>query len=136
MSSLRIPAPGSKESDDNATKLLTALMSAVEGLLGHRALQPGRDMGATCMVHAEAAAQHLAQAPDLRQLPVGALQAAQRPLAEDVHLGNTSPSSSGRSRRVQHMLMLLPRIRNERREGSATAIQATQMQGAAAWQQH
>ena len=46
------------------------------------------------MVHAEAAPKHLAQAPDLRQLPVGALQAAQRPLAEDVHLGNASQISS------------------------------------------
>ena len=88
------------------------------------------------MVHAEAAAQHLAQAPDLRQLPVGAPQAAQRPLAEDVHLGKPSSSSFTCSGVVQHMLTLLPHTQNEWREGSATAIRDTYMQGAAEWQQH
>ena len=62
--------------------------------MGLWSLQAGRGMGATCVVHAEATPKHLAQAPDLRQLPVSSLQAAQRPLAEDVHLGNTPPSSS------------------------------------------
>ena len=81
------------------------------------------------MVHAEATPQHLAQAPDLRQLPVSALQATQRPLAEDVHLGTTSPSSLRYSTVVQHMLTLLPSIQNGWRKGSATAIQVAQSQG-------
>lgn len=40
----------------------------------------------TCMMYAQAAAKHLAQAPDLRQLPVAAAQARECALAEDVHL--------------------------------------------------
>ncbi len=66
-----------------ATKV--TLMAA---LTAHRS-QPWASPGAharTCMMHTQATAKHLAQAPNLRQLPVTVVQTRECALAEDVHL--------------------------------------------------
>jgi hypothetical protein len=68
-------------------------------------------------MYAQASAKQLAQAPDLRQLPVAAAQARECALAEDVHLhiGMMSLADGGVDAFLQITAMQAPHACSEKR---------------------